>query len=237
MPDPTPSSLPSGPPPPAPKLSGGCLMFLVVGGWLLALAAWMIWHLVGQVKEVRSFTDPTAQVIAPSAPSGEELAALRARLQAFAIAIEAKQAAQLELSVADLNHLLAAQDPINRLQDIAKVEDISDVLRVKVALALNGIPFSGERLYLNGFISVRPEIKSDSGLVLLTRTLEVPGRNLSPGFTKTYLEANHLDGLALDPLRKDQRLQTILSKITSVRCQPGKLIAEFLPPSTPPTPQ
>lgn len=230
MSDPTPSTLPPGPlAPAAPKRSGGCLMILVVGGWLFALAAWMAWHLWEQVREVRRFTDPTAQAIAPAAPSGEELAALRARLQAFAAAVAAKQPAQIELSAADLNHLLAAQEPLSRLQDIAKVEEITDSLRVKVALALNGIPFSGERLYLNGFISVRPEIKKDSGLVLLTRSLEVPGRSLSEGFTKTYLEANHLDGLALDELRKDQRLLAIFTKITAVRCQPGKLVAEYLP--------
>ncbi len=220
------------PPPNAAKLkpvSGGCIMILVVFGWLFALGAWMVWHLHGQVKEMRGFTDPTAQAISPSAPSGEEKAALQARLKAFADAIEAKQAAKLELTVTDLNHLLAAQEPVSRLQDIAKVEEITDAIRVKVAFAINGIPFTGERLYLNGFISVRPEIRKDTGLILQTRALEVPGRELTPGFTKTYLEANHLDGLALDEVRKDEKLKALLAKITAVRCEGGKVIAEYLP--------
>ena len=214
---------------PKSKLSGGCIMMLVVFGWLFALGAWMVWHLYGQVKEMRGFTDPAAQAISPSAPSGEEKAALAARLQSFAASMEAKQASKLELTVTDLNHLLAGQEPVNRLQDIAKVEEITDAIRVKVALAINGIPFTGERLYLNGFISVRPEIRKDTGLMFLTRTIAVPGRELTPGFTKTYLEANHLDGLALVEVRKDEKLKAILAKITAVRCEAGRVIAEYLP--------
>lgn len=211
------------------RLSGGCVMLLIVGGWFLLLGIWMVWHLRGQVQEIRGFTEPTAQVIAPVVPGAAEKAALLDRLKAFSAAIDSKQAARLELSVLDLNHLLAGQEPVNRLQDIAKVEEITDSIRVKVALALNGLPFSGERLYLNGFISVRPEVKKDTGLILLTRAIEVPGKTLTPGFTKTYLEANHLDGLALDEVRKDDKIKTLLTKLTAVRCEPGKVIAEYLP--------
>ena len=47
-------------------------------------------------------------------------------------------------------------------------------------------------------IAGSPALAKDTGLIFLTRSIEVPGRELTPGFTKTYLEANHLDGLALD---------------------------------------
>ena len=226
MPEDSPASAPDAA---KPKLSGGCIMILIVFGWLFALGAWMVWHLYGQVKEMRGFTDPTAQAISPTVPSAGEKVALQGRLKAFADAIDAKQAANLELTATDLNHLLAGQEPVSRLQDIAKVEGITDSIRVKVAFAINGIPFTGERLYLNGFISVRPEIPKDTGLILLTRSIEVPGRELTPGFTKTYLEANHLDGLALDEVRKDEKLKAFLTKITAVRCESGKVIAEYLP--------
>ena len=223
-------STPENPPPASNRrLTGGCLMMLVVAGWIVALGVWMAWHLYGQVREIRTFTDPTAQAISPLAPTGAQKSELQGRLAAFATAIGAKQAASLTLSVDDLNHLLAAQEPVNRLQDIARVEAITDVIRVKVALALNGIPFTGERLYLNGFISVRPDLKKDLGPVLLTRAIEVPGRPLTEGFTKTYLEANHLDSLALDEVRKDEGLKPLLGKITSLRCEPGQVIAEYVP--------
>lgn len=211
------------------KLSGGCIMIMIVGGWILALGVWMIWHLMGQVKEMRGFTDPTPQALTPVSPGAEEKKALQDRMAAFGAAVEAKTAAKLELTVADLNHLLAAQPPIDRLKDIAIVEEITDTIRVKVALALNGIPMTGERLYLNGFIHVRPELKKDIGLILLTRSIEVPGRTLTPGFTQTYLEANHLDGLALDEVRKDNKLKTLLSKLSAIRYEPGKVIVEYLP--------
>ncbi|MDB6072102.1 MAG: hypothetical protein JWL81_3273 [Verrucomicrobiales bacterium] len=233
-PDPaTSSSAVSPAPAPSGKPGNGCIMIAVVAGWLLILGVWMIWNLTRQVKEIRTFADPVAQAIAPQAPTGEEKAALQARLKAFADAIDAKQKAALELTVADLNHLLASQEPVSRLQDIAKVEEITDSIRVKVALALNGIPFSGERLYLNGFILARPELQKDIGLMLLTRDLEVPGKTLTPGFKKTYLDANHLDGLALDEVRKNDKVKTWLSKITAIRCEAGRVIAEYIPPATP----
>lgn len=214
----------------SPRMTTGCILFLLVGFWIAALGVWMGWHLVAQVREMRTFTDSTAQTIHPEQPTGDELAVLRARLSTFGQAIDARTAATLELSVADLNHLISAQEPVNRLKDIARVEDITDVVRVKVALALNGMPFSGERLYLNAVIAVRPEVKSDTGLVLLTRTIEVPGKTLTEGFADRYLQANHLDSLVLDQIRKDSRLNGLLTKITSTRCEPGRVILEYTPP-------
>ncbi|MES2706713.1 MAG: hypothetical protein V4726_08950 [Verrucomicrobiota bacterium] len=216
--------------PSSPRMTTGCIMLLFVGFWLAALGAWMVWHMYAQVREMRTFTDHAAQVIHPDQPAGEALAELRGRLEAFAKSVEAGTQAKLELSTADLNHLLSAQEPVNRLKDIVRVEEITDVVKLKVALALNGIPFSGERLYLNGFIMVRPEIKSDSGLVLLTRDLEVPGKTPSEGFKASYLQANHMDGLAFEELRKDNRMKSLLTRITSTRCEPGKVVLEFNPP-------
>ena len=228
------ATMSEAPPSPATEIAprktwGGLTMLAFVGFWFVLLAGWMGWHLYSQVKEIRGFTDPAPQLLGLVPPTGDEKAALRGRLTAFAAAIDAKQKATLELTAADLNHLLAAQEPVSRLQDIARVEEITDVIRVKVALAINGIPFSGERLYLNGFIGVRPEIRKDTGLMFLTRTIEVPGRALTPGFTQTYLEANHLDGLAMDEVRKDEELHKVLGQITAVRCESGRVIAEYVP--------
>lgn len=207
-------------------------MLLLVGFWLAALGIWMVWHVFAQVRDMRTFTDHAPQAIQADAPTGEALADVRARVEAFGAAVKAKSApAKLELSVADLNHLLSAQEPVNRLKDILKVEEITDTVKLKVALALNGIPMSGERLFLNGFITARPEVKSDTGLVLLTRSLEVPGKTVSEGFVNSYLQANHVDGLIFDELRKDDKTNVILAKISTVRCEPGKVILEYTPPA------
>lgn len=238
-------SEPSSPPAAAPapggapstaRMTTGCFMLVLVACWLLALGAWMIWHVYAQVREMRTFTDSAPQVIHPDQPTGDDLAALRGRLAAFGQSIDARTAAKLELTVADMNHLISAQEPVNRLKDIAKVEEITDVVKVKVSLALNGVPLSGERLYLNGFITVRPEIKSDTGLVLMTRGVEVPGKTLTSGFTGSYLQANHLDGLVFDEVRKDNRLKNLLSQITSTRCEPGRVVLEYTPPVKPAAP-
>lgn len=226
------SSASTSAPPSQARLTSGCIMLLLVGFWLVALGAWMAWHVVAQVRDMRNFTDHAPQTIQPEAPTGEALADVRARVVAFGEAVKAKSApAKLELSVADLNHLLSAQEPVNRLKDILKVEEITDSVKLKVALALNGIPMSGERLFLNGYINARPEVKSDTGLVLLTRSLEVPGKTVSEGFTASYLQANHVDGLILDELRKEDKINAILTKISIVRCEPGKVVLEYTPPA------
>ena len=226
MSDPVPDPAPAA----SKRLTPGCLLLLVMGIWLVALGGWMGWRLVGQVREMRGFTDKTAQAMVPLQPDAAALTELRGRLSAFADAVKAKTASALTLTDADLNHLLASQEPVNRLQDIMRVEEITDVIRLRVALAINGIPFTGERLYLNGFINARPEVRSDSGLVLLTRALDVPGREVSDGFRSRYLEANHVDGLVFDEVRKNAEWKAVLDNVTAVRAEPGKVIVEYVPP-------
>ncbi|RYD31825.1 MAG: hypothetical protein EOP86_17065, partial [Verrucomicrobiaceae bacterium] len=56
----------SSPPAGAPsstRMTTGCFMLVLVACWLLALGVWMIWHVYAQVREMRTFTQSTAQVI------------------------------------------------------------------------------------------------------------------------------------------------------------------------------
>ena len=42
------------------------------------------------------------------------------------------------------------------MRENAKVESIGDTVKVQISVALNGVPFSGERLFLNGTADVTP---------------------------------------------------------------------------------
>lgn len=234
-PSPTASeSSPSGSAPPA--LTPGCLLFIVMGVWFALLGGWMTWRMTGQVREMRTFTDSAPRAIAPAQPDAERVQALRARVTEFGNAVEQGAAAKLELDADELNDLLASQEPVNRLKDMMRVEEITDVVKLRVSLALNGIPFTGERLYFNGILTVRPDLRQDVGLVLLTRDLQADGKTVTEGFRNRYLEANHVDGLVFDEVRKNAAWKNILSKISAVRLENGKVILEFAPPAQAQTP-
>lgn len=209
-------------------------MLIFVAVWFAVLGVWMIWHLRAQVAEIRTFTGTTPDVIEPLQPDAETIAGLRERLEAFAAAVEKGERAALDLSVADLNHLIAVQEPLSHLKEAMKVAEIDSLIRLQVAFALNGMP--GERLYLNGFMTARPEVVDGTGLTLVTRSIEVPGKEVSEGFQERYIEAKHLDHLFLDELRQNERIRKVLLKVTAARTEEGRLIVEYLPAGSPESP-
>jgi hypothetical protein len=213
------------------KLSPGCLLFLVGGVWLLVLGGWMVWSLYGQLREIRTFTDTAAKPVSPAQPTAEQIAALRSRIDEFGAAVGRREKAELRLSVDDLNNLIASGEESQGMRENAKVESIGDTVKVQISVALNGVPFSGERLFLNGTADVTPVAEKDKGLRLRTQNLSVPGRTVTEGFQNQYKEAGHLDTLLLDPLRgsKTPGAAETMQAITNARLEPGTAVIEYLP--------
>ena len=199
--------------------------------WLLVLGAWMIWSLYAQLKDIRTFADPEAKLVTPAQPGAEQITALRARINAFGAAVGKSQKAELRLTVDDLNALLASEEAAKSMKENAKVESIADALHVQISVAMNGVPFSGERLYLNGFADLTASVEKDKGILLATKNLTVPGKKVSEGFLTHYKENNHLDKLLMDGLRssKDPAIMEVIKKLTTVRLEPGVAIVEYAP--------
>jgi hypothetical protein len=213
------------------RFTPGCLMLIVGGVWLLVLGAWMVWSLFAEMKEIRTFADAEAKLVVPAQPTAEQITALRARINAFGTAVGKNQKAELRLTVDDLNALLASEEAGKSMKENAKVESIGDTLHVQISVAMNGIPFSGERLYLNGFAELTVEKIKDKGIQLATKNLTVPGKKVSEGFLTHYRENNHLDTLLMDGLRasKDPAIMEVMKKLTTVRLEPGAVIMEYAP--------
>jgi hypothetical protein len=205
---------------------------LIVGGvWLLVLGGWMIWTMFAQVKEIRTFADTEPKHVVPAQPTAEQIKALRARINDFGAAVGRSQKAELRLTVDDINTLLASEEAAKPMKENAKVESIGESVKVQVSVAMNGVPLTGERLYLNGFAEITAETDKDKGLKFATKTLSVPGKKVTEGFLTHYKENNHLDTLLLDELRasKDPSIMTVLKKLTTVRLEPGVAILEYAP--------
>ena len=219
------------PAPASRRITPGCLMFVVGGVWLIVLGAWMIWSLYAQLREIRTFADTVAKPVQHATPDAPTIKALEARINAFGAAVGRKEQAALRLTVEDINNLLGSADAAKSVKEIARVESIGETLHLQVSVMMNGVPFSGERLYLNGFADLTTDRDSDKGLKLKTRNVTIPGRTVTEGFLEHYKENNHLDTLLLDGLRqsKDPAIMEVLKKLTTVRLEPGAAVLEYAP--------
>ena len=209
-------------------------MLAMGAAWMLLWGSWMVISLVRQVRELRTFTDPVAAPVTPRAATAEEIETLRARLRDFGTAVEAKKAAALPLSADDLNTLLASDPRVAGMKENVLVEAVTETaIRLRISLAMNGMPLTGERLFLNGLCEVKPAAHPEKGIVLATSSLSVPGRTLTEGFLSHYIQANHVDALLMTGLREttDLRPLNILKQVTTVRLENGRIVLDYAPPA------
>lgn len=215
------------------RFSPGCLMLAMGGFWMLVWGSWMVISMVRQVQELRGFTDTVAQPVVPRAVAAADVESLRGRLREFAASVQGGRAASLSLGADDLNALLAAEPVLQPMRESAQVEAITPTaIRLRISVAMNGMPLSGERLFLNGQCEVKPVRHPDKGMVLATTSISVPGRELSQGFSEHYRQANHLDTLLMGGIREtvDTTVLGVLKKVTTVRLEEGKVVLDYAPP-------
>ena len=211
-------------------------MFIVGGTWLLVLGGWMIWTMYAQLREIRTFADTSAKPVTYSQPSEQEKQTLEAKINAFGAAVGRKESASLRLTVEELNALIVSQDATKGMKESAKVESIAQNVRLQISVPINGVPFTGEHYYLNGFVEVSPEKDKEKGLLLQTRELIIPGKTVTEGFLGKYKEMNPLDSLLMDNVRqsKNTAIMEVLKKVTTLRLEPGAAILEYAPEPTKP---
>jgi hypothetical protein len=199
--------------------------------WLVVYGGWMMWTLHSQLKDIRTFADTEAKLVTPAQPGGEQITALRNRINAFGASVGSGQKAELRLSVDDLNALLASEEAAGPMKENAKVESIDDALHVRISVAINGMPFTGERLYINGLADLTAEADKALGIKLKTKNLTVPGKKVSEGFLTHYKDNSHLDTLLMDGVRKGKNasVMEVMRKLTTVRLEPGTVILEYVP--------
>jgi hypothetical protein len=207
---------------------------LAMGGfWMLVWGSWMVISMVRQVQELRGFTNAVAQPVVPRAAAATEVEGLRGRLREFGSAVQAGRAATVALTADDLNTLLAAEPVLQPMRESARVESVTaSGIRLRISVAMNGMPLSGERLFLNGECVVTPVRHPDKGVILATTSISVPGRELTEGFRAHYRQANHLDTLLMGGVREtvDTTVLGVLKKVTTVHLEEGRVVLDYAPP-------
>lgn len=204
----------------------GCIIFAIGIVGIVALVGWFVYAGFRQSKEIEGFTEPKAAAVAAPASTPEALEAVQKKLADFSSALKAKQQARLELSLAELNTLLAGDQTLASVKDMLRVESVSENLRLLVSLPVK--TFAGNR-FLNGTMEFRPEIRPDQGLFLETLGISVPGKAVSEGFVRIYREMHFLDDMLLKPYREHPEMGAVVKAVTDVKCANNQVVLTFSP--------
>src|SRR6187455_879006 len=85
----------------------GCAIFVLMILTFGGIVTWVVHTLMEQDRQIATFTVERADPMPPAVVSEADRAALREKLSAFSALVDQGNAAQLELSVAECNALLA----------------------------------------------------------------------------------------------------------------------------------
>ncbi len=199
----------------------GCAIFAIMILTFGGIVTWIIHSLLEQNRQIAGFTMEQADPMPIFSVSDSDKAALRAKLSAFAAAVEKSEAVRLEMSVADCNVLLAlATDagiggeddstPYPELLRFTGFDARARVLQSGIRLPMNKLPWQDGKRFLVGSANFRPEIDNGS-LVLKIEGVSVPGKTVPEGFVRNLKIWDWLDVAK----KKDVRIAEAIKKITA----------------------
>lgn len=210
----------------------GCAIMLILASVALFLISVSAYSLFQQNKEISKFTSPTPMELSPVSLEGKEteLNALHARLTSFRnqIVDRPQEAAELALSVDDLNFILATAEPLRDYKPYFLIKEIREGLLIADHFRpMNGLPGSGEKRYLNSIATLKP-ILAEKTLVFQVEALDVEQSTVPREFIAQ-----------IPPYRfgveqqKDPIFGPVLSGLTSMEAKPGQLILRRIPGQVP----
>lgn len=201
----------------------GCVIFALMILTFGGLVTWIVHSLLEQNRQIAGITVEQAEPLPAPGVSDSEKAALLERLGTFAAAAGRDAGAQLELSIADCNALLAiATDrgiggdkdstPYPDLLRFTRFDARSRVLEADIRLPMNKLPWQEGKRFLSGSATFRPEIDNGS-LIVRIDGISVPGKAVPEGFVRNLKVWDWLDVAK----KKDARVAATLKKVTAWR--------------------
>jgi hypothetical protein len=201
----------------------GCAIFALMILTFAGIVTWIVHSLVEQNRQIARFTVEQAEPLPAPPVRDSEKAALLGRLVAFAAAAGKDEGAQLELSVADCNILLAiATDagiggekdstPYPDLLRFTHFDPRARLLRADIRLPMNKLPWQEGKRFLAGSATFRPEIDNGS-LIARIDGVSVPGKPVPDGFVRNLKVWDWLDVAK----KKNAHVAAALKKVTAWR--------------------
>ncbi len=168
----------------------GCFIMaaaaLIFGG----IIAWSAYTLLRQNAEIEKFTVNEPAAFEPLALSAEAESALMVKWDALKRDLAANKDASLDLSLAELNAVVANAPDLGNgtYADIVRFTGTNpekNLLLSDISLPLNPLPFSGKgKRYLVGRARFHVEV-GENGPDLRIIHLEAPGREIPDGFVQS----------------------------------------------------
>jgi hypothetical protein len=207
---------------PARSPFAGCLIMMILAAVAVFLISVSAYSLIRQNKEIDKFTAAQPMKLPEITVEGREAALndLHARLQRFrdSVVSATDKDASIELSVDDLNHVLATMEPLRDYRGSFFVKEIGDgVIIADHTRPMNGMPGSGTMRYLNAEITLKP-LLAEKALVFQVADLKVPEKTVPREFIAQIPPYR----LGVD-LQQDPVLGPVLQKLTAMQAKPGKL--------------
>lgn len=213
---------------PARSPFAGCLIMLILASVAIFLISVSAYSLIQQNKEIDKFTAATPMPLTLPVIEGKEaeLNDLHARLQRFrdGLISRPEETTSIELTVSDLNYVLATMTPLQDYKPYFSVKEIRDgAVIADHTRPMNGMPGSGEKRYLNAEVALKP-VLAEKMLVLQVAELTVPGKTVPREFIAQIPPYR----LGLE-MQKDSVLGPVLEKLTAMEAKTGKLILRRIP--------
>jgi hypothetical protein len=213
----------------------GCLI-LACG--LLMVVGFLIWAgftFVKQNRAIDQFTEKTPVEIVPPTVEPADRDAIIAKIKSIQAAMTENKEGEVSLTAGELNTLLA----LDRFSD-KKVNTVIRVLKIangaihtQISFKMNSFP-PGTFRYLNGTLLCHPEVKKETGLVMITDDIQVPGKVVAEGFLSRYRQEAYLDQMLVAPFRDDEdeqgkEIATVLKAITTAEIKGGAVVIRYVP--------
>ena len=195
----------------------GCAIISMAALIFAFIVGWSLYSLSKQDSEIAKFTVEQPIKLTRKTFGESEVAALKAKVKAFADDAVAPKAATLKLSLDELNALveLAPDSGFGNYKDmiVFKALKPGDSLVADVCLPLNKLKYWEGKRYAIGEATFALDITQDSGPDLHITGLAIPGKTVNQGFMETFSNSRWLTPYhklpALAPAMKAVRKATV----------------------------
>lgn len=201
----------------------GCLILGSIVGVFGGLV--VLYTVVGlyQNRVIGDFTQDTAAVIQSVEPSGDQVAAVTAKLGLVAAAVKENRAERVLFSAEDLNILIATLDVAKDFRGNTFVESIGpDGIIAAMAQPLRKGIFSKEFRYLNATFVLEPEVRART-IAFKVWDIRPAEGSVPQGFIDNY---SVIDFFRLDP--ENEAIKAHIQSLGAIYAEDGQLVVETI---------
>ncbi len=208
---------------PAPEVRGplpGCIIVGVCVTIFASLIVFSFWTGIRQSQAIDAFTDNEPARLPVARIQDEAVAAeLDAGIATLAQASRQGTVTDLLIDSDGLNHLIATRSELAEMRGRLRVREIAGgAITCEISFPINRLPWQEGRRYLNGQLTLIPELADGEPLFRVTG-IEVPGRDV-PDWFQDQISFYHL----METFVLDETFQPYLRQLAAFRLEEDRLL-------------